>query len=62
MQPMGDEAASSGLELDDFAQGVYGAYRAFRLAGFEEAKAFILARDFLRETVRAGLAANQVTQ
>lgn len=34
-------------ELDDFAQTVYGAYSSFRVAGFEEDKAFALATTFM---------------
>jgi hypothetical protein len=34
-------------ELDDFAMTVYGAYSSFRIAGFEEDKAFALATTFM---------------
>jgi len=34
-------------ELDDFALTVYGAYSSFRIAGFEEDKAFALATTFM---------------
>lgn len=48
-------------DLDEFARGVWAAYSSFRLAGFEEDKAFILARDFMREGVRQALAEGKVT-
>ena len=34
-------------ELDDFARTVYEAYGSFRVAGFDEAKAFALATTFM---------------
>jgi hypothetical protein len=34
-------------ELDQFAQTIYSAYSSFRVAGFEEAKAFRLANTFM---------------
>lgn len=34
-------------ELDDFAASIYGAYNSFRVAGFDEKKAFALATAFM---------------
>ena len=34
-------------ELDIFAQGIYDAYSSFRIAGFEEVKAFALTTSFM---------------